>query len=81
MAENKEFHGHWQNIKWTCPKNPNKESVPYVTYRGRRFNVSDFTNWGGMGEHYTYQDGYTVYYLEVEDGGERARVTYCPPSW
>ena len=79
MNEPKEYRGHWQNVKWTNTKN--KESEPYVTYCGRRFKINDFTNFCGASEHYTYQEGYCVYLLEMDEYGERARVTYCPPSW
>lgn len=77
----REHKGHWQNVKWTCPRNPNKESEPYLTYCGRKFKLNDFTNWGGASEHYTYQEGHTVYYVELDECGDRGRITYCPPSW
>ena len=77
----KEHKGHWQKIKYTLPKDLDKECRPYVTYQGRRFYVDQFTNWGNPGAPYTYSEGYAGYILEVDSRGEKARVTYCPPTW
>lgn len=81
MAKTKEYKGHWQNIKYTSPRNPEAESKPYLTYQGRRFYVDQFNNWGNPNTPYTYQEGYTCYILEIDEYGERGRITYCPPSW
>lgn len=77
----KEYKGHWQNIKWTCPKNEQEESKPYVTYQGRKMYLDEFSNWGNPHAPFTKQDGYTVYVLDIDEYGDRARVTYCPPLW
>lgn len=68
----KEIKGRWQRIKYTNPTN--KDSEPYLTFRGRRFYLKNF--WRNLDNTFSCTEGLICYVLEIKDD-EHGRIICC----